>query len=86
MSDTPHNHAAEYCSVCGAPADAAWHGNHVIAVCSTCAIETLPSLIADAIYLPKHKAADAAKRSLERVDSRFWRALTLRLFRSQEQQ
>ena len=69
------------CSVCGEKnALAVWHGmGHNIHVCHYCATEWLPALIADAVVL--NSDSDAFKAS-EKVQSRFWRALALRLAKS----
>lgn len=76
----PQVHQAEYCTLCNQPAKAAWHGNHVIAVCRECAVEILPALIADAAagscFRPEH-----AERVIDRITYRFWRAMSLRLLR-----
>ena len=72
----------EYCSICGQPAASAWHGeNATIAVCSVCAIDALPKLIADALYLAHTQPADRARSMVRQVESNLWKALALRMMR-----
>jgi hypothetical protein len=69
------------CDVCGHPAAAHWRGHHGIAICGACAIEVLPSLLADAIDLPLPRMAGAAKLALMQAECRYWRALAMRMMR-----
>lgn len=67
------------CSLCGKRADAMWGGDTNVFVCSTCAVDTLPQLIADAIYKPRDKDLyTAAHQALPRILLAFWRAMTAR--------
>jgi hypothetical protein len=79
MSDPNEARAAEYCSICGQPAAKAWHGERTFAVCSFCATEWLPAMIADAITLPGAHSSDSAFKAHHQIDLRFWRALAIRL-------
>ena len=72
---------SEYCMLCGQPATAAYGGDHTIAVCGECAVEALPTLIANAVEIPPERPFDRLKGVLGRVEGRFWRALTCRLLR-----
>jgi len=66
------------CSICGKwPATGYWHGTQgYLYVCSHCALNVLPALIADAI-IDNGKMADPSvkKRDLEHFEKVFWRAL-----------
>lgn len=75
---------ADLCDVCDQAATARWRGNRNIAICSTCAIDVLPKLMADAIDLSPDENFDRAKTSLERIVRTFWRAMACRLFREQK--
>lgn len=46
----------------------------VLAVCTTCALDALPALIADAVISARGSVVGTAGIALERVESRFWRA------------
>lgn len=72
---------AEYCALCNAPATAAWHGDHVVAVCSDCAISTLPALIADAVELRRGNQWDSVKLRWLQAEKAYWRAMTARMIR-----
>ena len=69
---------AEYCALCRAPASAARHGDHVVAVCPDCAVNALPALIADAIELPAGRGFDVAKLRWLEVERAFWKAIAAR--------
>jgi hypothetical protein len=75
--------SGERCSFCDAPAQGVWHpsGGPVVAYCGSCAVEVLPALAADSIDLPPCRADAAANRSLNRMVSKFWRAIALRALR-----
>lgn len=77
-NDTTDYPAPETCFACGDRATGYWVGVEPVAVCPTCAVETLPALIADAIHC--HNTGQATE-SLRTVERRFWRALALRLAR-----
>ena len=71
----------EYCTICRKPATAAWHGDGVIAVCPDCAVEVLPALMADAVYVPPAKVgSDCLKRHIDRAAAVYWRAMAVRMF------
>ena len=75
------DHAGD-CCICAQPATALWHGSSAIAVCAACAVEVLPALMADAIYLVPRDAADAAaKRAWSAAEAAYWRAVALRALR-----
>ena len=68
------------CAVCGESATALWHGAKPIAICETCAVDVLPTLIADAIFLPNDvRSVDQAQRQLEKITSVYWKAVACRL-------
>ena len=72
------------CSFCDQPATAHWHGAKVVAVCSECAVEVLPTMQADAIRILPCNAIEAAHRALDRATTVYWRALFLRMVRGEE--
>jgi hypothetical protein len=77
-----HQGCTGRCSVCGEESSAYWAGVTLIEVCSPCAVDVLPQLTADAI----HCTTDVATESTaQRMLTRFWRALSLRLIREQRQ-
>lgn len=74
----------EYCSICRQPATAAWHGNTTIAICSTCAVNILPALIADAVDLSHKRPMERVKLAALQVERNLWRAVALRLARERQ--
>jgi hypothetical protein len=65
------------CCLCGEPPSAYWRGEVVIAVCSRCAVEVLPKLIADAIVGPHCGHKTVIPRLVEagrRAAAAFWKA------------
>lgn len=73
------------CQLCDKnPSDAMWMAGHDLWICSECAVETLPKLIADAVLnrqrAPKHDLP-VANRTLDRVYAEFWRAWGLAQWR-----
>jgi hypothetical protein len=70
----------ERCTVCGARKwSAYWVGAETeIAVCRSCAVETLPALIADALA-DERPTIHVLLQHVERIRLRFWRALALAL-------
>jgi hypothetical protein len=78
----PHPPVEAACSFCGESGwSAVWHGVLEILVCDTCATEILPCLLADAIWMPSRKVADA-EQALTHFQARFWRAFALTRERS----
>src|SRR6516162_11291360 len=81
----------ERCSFCGGPeATAYWRGERgPISCCRTCAVETLPALMADAVVgeiAPHSRTVAQLGGALERFESRFWRAAVIALCRTARQQ
>jgi hypothetical protein len=80
VTDSPAHSLPNCCWVCGQPATKAWHGETTLAICSFCALESLPALIADAVQIVGQR--DSELRDIfARIESRFWRAMALRLHR-----
>jgi hypothetical protein len=73
------------CGACGQRATAAWHGaESTLAVCSLCAQEVLPQMLADAVQIVGQR--DSELRDIfNRIESRFWRAMALRLHKEKRQ-
>jgi hypothetical protein len=68
----------ETCSFCGAPQAAGWwHGEQRVSVCRTCAVQTLPRLMADALVGERedfrHVYASLYRELLE-AERHFWMA------------
>ena len=80
-SNPTENQHAEYCHVCGKPAAASWHGAQVIAICEECAVNDLPSLIADSIALHPGRGSDRTKFVVLQIELRFWKAIAFRLMK-----
>jgi hypothetical protein len=79
-----YNGSGGKCHLCDGRADATWRGGTgaTIAICSECAINVLPALIADAVFLPGGATGqNAAKHAVREVETIYWRALALRLLR-----
>lgn len=62
------------CSLCDERASAAWIGAGTIEICTHCAVEMLPGLIADAIFYP-YATHGHFESSFGKVQSRFWKAV-----------
>ena len=77
----PTERDGEYCAFCDLPVRAAWEGQRVIGCCHTCAIEVLPTLMADAIAPQVADDWDRVKRIFDQAESRFWRAMCHRLIK-----
>jgi hypothetical protein len=75
------DNSAEYCSICHQPATSAWHGAGTIAICSSCAVDVLPALIADGVDLAHTRPADRLKLVALQVERNLWRGLALRATR-----
>jgi hypothetical protein len=70
------------CTLCGESSRAYWQGdNGLIEVCHSCALSTLPALIADATYLTHTHACDDAKLALVDIERTYWRAMFQRALR-----
>jgi hypothetical protein len=70
----------EYCSLCGNPAQGVWHpttGN-AVSCCHTCAVDSLPALIADALQATGQRP-DELQTLFHRIELQFWGAMALRL-------
>ncbi len=74
------------CFYCGETANATWHGcGENVNVCRQCAIDHLPRLIADAIFLPNRQrgkssgAAHHAQKQLTEIERNFWTAIACRV-------
>jgi hypothetical protein len=69
------------CSICCEhDATATWRTmGQPIGVCERCALDVLPALIADAVFIPKDRGADSLKHKLGVAELAFWRAMALRL-------
>ena len=74
------------CFNCSNPATAVWHGGNpsreaepVLAVCPVCAVEVLPTLIADAVAASGPARGQylirASEAALDRIKGVFWRAV-----------
>jgi len=75
-----HVNNAEYCHACGHPATAVWSGSTgTIAICGTCALEVLPSLIVDSVDFPRDWSR--GKSLVEQVAAKMWRAMVCRSYR-----
>ena len=48
-------------------------------MCEECALDLLPALIADAVFIPRERGHDELKRKCREIELRFWRAVALRL-------
>lgn len=81
MSNRPQ---ADLCDVCDQAATAWWRGHRTISICSTCAAEVLPALMADAISSVMVEDWDRSKRVFDQIESRFWRALVHRLLKERK--
>jgi hypothetical protein len=68
------------CHICGERSNAMWMCAKAdfFEVCSTCAKEKLPLIIADAIGLGTKDQWAAAESALHEVTSAFWRGLAIR--------
>lgn len=71
------------CMFCGQHPHAFWQGMHgAISVCTNCAEEVLPALIADSVLVtnhPREYAAGNATNSWIKCERRFWKAFASRL-------
>lgn len=70
------------CFNCGRGASGYWHGNgtdQTVAVCGVCAVEILPTLIADAAYFNDTAPHGGLTHRFAEVERSFWRAAALRL-------
>lgn len=69
------------CFGCGRSADAMWQGSHdSVHVCRTCAVEVLPALIADAVFVPAGPVGTLAfDTQLSAVHAAYWRAVAARV-------
>lgn len=76
-----HETPAGQCSACGERASAIWHGAEHLAVCHRCAIEVLPTLIADAI---SHPTLSSMVHAHDAMIKRFWEATAKRLLGEQD--
>jgi hypothetical protein len=65
------------CTLCDSPATAMWQGRETIYICSQCALESLPALIADSIWISPRGIH--AHSFVDSILVSFWRALALRL-------
>lgn len=65
------------CNLCGdCYADAYWQGHDRVSVCSGCALDTLPALLADTVVGVRTvpRIMDRCKQALERFSMNYWRA------------
>lgn len=63
------------CMICGdCQGDGLWSGNTDVIVCSKCAVEILPKLIADSIYHEKMEMGHV-DRWFKEVQNQFYRAI-----------
>lgn len=70
----PYN--PEYCFGCGEPSSAIWSGSGCsVGVCSTCAMDVLPAMIADAVDLEHESLWDRLKGIRRQVSERLAWAL-----------
>jgi hypothetical protein len=69
------------CSVCGQRPDAVWVDHSRIWICRTCAVETLPALIADAIGADRDAGRPMAhyEAALPALVGKYWQAVASRL-------
>lgn len=70
------------CFNCGRGASGYWHGNgtdQTVAVCGVCAVDVLPSLIADAAYLNSTAPHGGLTHRFAELERSFWRAAAFRL-------
>lgn len=70
------------CFCCGEKAAAMWHGlEGQVDVCASCAIEVLPKLIADAVFVPPDlsKGTTGYADHLVKVEASFWAAVASRV-------
>lgn len=73
------------CSFCESPSTAYWTMANTVEVCSACALDILPALIADAaVGHMKHadRAREAAERGLDRLTATYWKAVTSAIARA----
>jgi hypothetical protein len=75
------------CQVCGnRRTESYWMGRGVtIEVCTTCAIETLPLLTADALHDLSLSNQAAVQAVVDRMTGAFWRGVAIRLIRREKQ-
>lgn len=71
------------CALCGRPATAVWHGDTgtTLAICPACAVDLLPALTADAVYIGDRSAVE---RTADRMAAAYWHAMTIRLLRDRD--
>lgn len=68
------------CFSCGNKATAVWRGvEATVEVCPTCAVETLPALIADACHAHPGRGVADFTVALNTITRVFWRAVACRL-------
>ena len=76
--DVDDMYAGKRCRLCGNDHPAAmWRGEMDIFVCTTCAIDVLPRLIADAV-VSDHADFTSVLEDKNRIDKAFWEAVACR--------
>ena len=75
------------CSFCGGEAQSYWHDGDNVRTCRKCAIEVLPSLMADAVVLDKRYPALERSAALffEQARANFWQACFKALLRAKNE-
>jgi hypothetical protein len=73
-SDTECPYSGMACSICGKMSSAVWSGETTIFVCSECAVNILPALIADAVSTSHMKDIGGLSSTLARIEAVYWRA------------
>lgn len=71
------SHENAVCSICDEKPHAFWSGWKWVYVCSSCAVEILPKLIADAIWL-RTESTDDAKQMLTAITGAYWEGIASR--------
>jgi hypothetical protein len=73
--------AQHRCVICGGSDWAAmWMGAEHVHVCGSCAITTLPALIADALWRP-HLTDREVVDHFKTIECQYWRAIALAVLR-----
>jgi hypothetical protein len=69
------------CFVCQNPADAVWIGYQNVSVCRSCAVNTLPRLIADTVAAQHQAGADyrVFEETEREIVAAFWKGATASL-------
>jgi hypothetical protein len=71
------------CFLCDQPATAVWYceSGATLAACPACAVDVLPRLISDAVYVGERSAME---RTADAIMAAYWHGIALRLLRDRD--